>query len=84
LTIFSIVRCIIVDKDTVFINNNTIQQQWKSECNRENEIKGRISFNIVSDAMQRESAIADDFWRYTFKHTKKNRIEVVLENIERK
>jgi hypothetical protein len=34
--------------------------------------------------MQRESAIADDFWRSAFKHTKKNRMDVILENIERK
>jgi hypothetical protein len=34
--------------------------------------------------MQRESAIADDFWRNVFRHPKKNRIDVILENIERK
>jgi hypothetical protein len=38
---------------------------------------------IVTDAMRRESAIADDFWRHIFKHTK-NRMDVILENIERK
>jgi hypothetical protein len=34
--------------------------------------------------MQRESAIADDFWRNVFRHPKKNRIDIILENIERK
>ncbi len=34
--------------------------------------------------MQRESAIADDFWRNIFRHPKKNRIDAILENIERK
>jgi hypothetical protein len=39
---------------------------------------------IVTDAMQRESAIADDYWRYTFKHGKKDQVEVALQNIERR
>lgn len=41
-------------------------------------------FVLVTDTMQRESAIADDFWRHMFKYPKKNRIDVMLENIERK
>jgi hypothetical protein len=43
-----------------------------------------IDLYIVTDAMQRESAIADDFWRNIFRHPKKNRIDAILENIERK
>jgi hypothetical protein len=43
-----------------------------------------FSLMIVTDAMQRESAIADDYWRYTFKHGKKDQVEVALQNIERK
>ncbi|CAF4063885.1 unnamed protein product [Rotaria magnacalcarata] len=39
---------------------------------------------IVSDAMQRESAIADDYWSYTLQHGKKDQVEVALQNIERK
>jgi hypothetical protein len=39
---------------------------------------------IVTDVMQRESAIADDYWRYTLKHGKKDQVEVALQNIERK
>ncbi|CAF1605995.1 unnamed protein product [Adineta ricciae] len=38
----------------------------------------------INDVMQRESAIADDFWRYAFKHAKKTRVDIVLEAIERK
>ena len=34
--------------------------------------------------MQRESAIADDYWQYTLKHGKKDQVEVALQNIERK
>ena len=39
---------------------------------------------LVTDTMQRESAIADDFWHFTFQHPKKHQIELTLENIERK
>ncbi|CAF3203613.1 unnamed protein product [Rotaria sp. Silwood2] len=39
---------------------------------------------IVNDVMQRESAIADDYWSYTLKHGKKDRVEVAIQNIERK
>ncbi|CAF3943375.1 unnamed protein product [Rotaria sordida] len=38
----------------------------------------------VSDAMRRENAIADDYWSYTLKHRKKDQIEIVIQNIERK
>ena len=38
----------------------------------------------ASDAMQRESAIADDYWSYTLTHGKKDQIEVALQNIEQK
>ena len=34
--------------------------------------------------MQRECAIADDYWRYVLLHEKKDRVEFCLENIERK
>jgi hypothetical protein len=34
--------------------------------------------------MQRESAIADDYWRYTLQHGKRDQVEVVLQNIELK
>jgi hypothetical protein len=34
--------------------------------------------------MQRESAIANDYWSFTLKHGKKDQIEVALQNIERK
>ena len=34
--------------------------------------------------MQRESAIADDYWRYTLTHGKHDQMEVALQNIERK
>jgi pyrimidine operon attenuation protein/uracil phosphoribosyltransferase len=43
-----------------------------------------IFYIIVTDAMHRESAIADDYWSYTLKHSKQDQIEVVLQNIERK
>jgi hypothetical protein len=39
---------------------------------------------LVTDAMQRESAIADDYWRYTLQNGKKDQVEVALQNIERK
>lgn len=52
----------------------------ESESNGYNE----RDYFLVTDGMQRESAIADDFWRYTFKHTQKNRMDVILENLERK
>jgi hypothetical protein len=39
---------------------------------------------IVTDPMQRESAIANDYWSFTLKHGKKDQIEVALQNIERK
>ncbi|CAF1207939.1 unnamed protein product [Rotaria sp. Silwood1] len=38
----------------------------------------------VSDAMQRESALADDYWSSTLKHGKKDQIDVTIQNIERK
>ena len=38
---------------------------------------------IVTDMMQRESAIADDYWRDTLKNGKKDQVEVALQNIER-
>ncbi|CAF4811452.1 unnamed protein product, partial [Rotaria sp. Silwood1] len=38
----------------------------------------------ITDAMQRESAIADDYWSYTLKHGKKDQVEVALEKIERR
>ena len=34
--------------------------------------------------MQRESAIADDYWRYTLKNGKKDQLEVAIQNLERK
>lgn len=33
--------------------------------------------------MQRESAIADDYWRHTLHQGKKDQVEVALQNIER-
>lgn len=56
---------------------------------RDNRIDLRRKTNdlialLVTDAMQRESAIADDYWRYTFQHEKKDRTEVSLQNIDRK
>ncbi|CAF3552086.1 unnamed protein product [Rotaria sp. Silwood1] len=44
----------------------------------------RQNHRHVSDAMQRESAIADDYWSYVVKHGKKDQIEVAVQNIERK
>ncbi|CAF1526665.1 unnamed protein product, partial [Adineta steineri] len=38
----------------------------------------------ITDAMQRESAIADDYWRYTLKYRKKDQIEIALHDIEQK
>jgi hypothetical protein len=34
--------------------------------------------------MRRESAIADDYWRYIFKQEKSSSMDVVLQNIEHK
>jgi hypothetical protein len=34
--------------------------------------------------MRRESAIADDYWRYIFKQEKTGSMDVVLQNIEHK
>ena len=34
--------------------------------------------------MQRESAIADDYWHCSFQHSKQNPLELLLENIEQK
>jgi hypothetical protein len=39
---------------------------------------------IVSDAMRRESAIADDYWHHIFKDNKNDRMEIALQNIEQK
>lgn len=39
---------------------------------------------VVSDAMRRESAIAEDFWHSTFKHNINDRMETTLQNIEEK
>ncbi|CAF3508465.1 unnamed protein product [Rotaria sordida] len=47
------------------------------------EQKIREEFKI-SDAMQRESAIADDYWSYILKHGKKDQVEVAIQNIERR
>ncbi|CAF4717738.1 unnamed protein product, partial [Rotaria sp. Silwood2] len=33
--------------------------------------------------MQRENAIADNYWSYTLTHGKKDQIEVLSQNIER-
>jgi hypothetical protein len=38
----------------------------------------------VSDAMRRESAIADDFWDEIFVRNVNDRMEVALKNIEQK
>ncbi|CAF1630957.1 unnamed protein product [Adineta ricciae] len=38
----------------------------------------------ITDAMQRESAIADDYWGYTLKHGKKDPMEIALHDIEEK
>ncbi len=47
--------------------------------------KNHFVFVITAtDAMQREAAIADDYWRSTLKNGKKDQIEVALQNIERK
>ncbi|CAF1523666.1 unnamed protein product, partial [Didymodactylos carnosus] len=37
-----------------------------------------------SDSMQRESAIAEDYWRYIFKHEKKTQTEIAMESLEQK
>jgi hypothetical protein len=34
--------------------------------------------------MRRESAIADDYWRHTFKQEKTGSVDAVLQNIEHK
>ncbi|CAF1049400.1 unnamed protein product [Rotaria sordida] len=47
------------------------------------ETEVREEFKI-SNAMQHESAIADDYWSYILKHGKKDPVEAAIENIERK
>ncbi|CAF1599127.1 unnamed protein product [Adineta ricciae] len=37
----------------------------------------------ITDAMQRESAIADDYWRYALTHGKQDEVHVALQNMER-
>lgn len=39
---------------------------------------------LVTDTMQRESAIASDYWRSILKWERKQQIETTLANIERK
>ncbi|CAF0967570.1 unnamed protein product, partial [Didymodactylos carnosus] len=38
----------------------------------------------ITDFMQRESAIAEDYWRYTLRHEEKSRTEITLESLEQK
>lgn len=40
--------------------------------------------HIVSDAMRRESAIAEDFWYSIFKNNINDRMETTLQHIEQK
>ncbi|CAF4854401.1 unnamed protein product [Rotaria sp. Silwood1] len=61
-----------VASDTVAMNSID-----SNEKNVQEEFK-------ITDAMQRESAIADDYWSYTLKHGKKDQVEVALEKIERR
>jgi hypothetical protein len=43
-----------------------------------------FSFRILTDIMQRKSAIANDYRRYTLKYENKAQVKVALQNIERK
>ena len=38
---------------------------------------------LVTDSMQRESAIAEDYWRTALKTGRKEAVDVSLQNIER-
>lgn len=40
--------------------------------------------DLVSDALRRESAIAEDFWSSILKHDTNDRMEITLKNIEQK
>ncbi|UJR12701.1 hypothetical protein I4U23_016875 [Adineta vaga] len=62
------VTCDILPIDRIDINSNSIDKE---------EFK-------ITDAMQRESAIADDYWRYTLKNGEKNQMEITLHHIEQK
>jgi len=55
-----------------------------SEVIRNFHIQLLFVIYIVSDAMRRESAIADDYWHHIFKHNENDRMEIALQNIEQK
>ena len=56
--------------------------QSKYDCKAIDEANDLL-WLLVTDAMQRESAIADDYWRETFQNGKKDQTEVSLKQIER-
>jgi hypothetical protein len=51
---------------------------------RNSYISLRFNIYIVSDAMRRESAMAEDYWHDIFKQNKHDGVEVILQNIEQK
>jgi hypothetical protein len=63
---------------------NQLHQQFKS-----NSIDFEFSLlveclYVVTDAMRRESAIANDFWDETLSRNVNDQVEVTLKNIEQK
>ncbi|UJR27965.1 hypothetical protein I4U23_009223 [Adineta vaga] len=62
-------------QDQVFSETVVLNTLDSNGMGKREEIK-------ITDAMQRESAIADDYWRYTLKHGKKDQVQVTLQNLE--
>lgn len=58
--------------------------QSRNHCKEIDNDENIVMMVIVTDIMQRESAIADDYWRETFQSGKKDPTEISLKSIERK
>ncbi|CAF1284448.1 unnamed protein product [Didymodactylos carnosus] len=87
--IFVAVSNVLLLNVLVALFNVTIQQVQGPSVSDKSDLEGVEcqSVNIqpkITDSMQRESAIAEDYWRYTLRHETKNQTEIALENLEQK
>jgi len=72
-----------LERDRVVPYENSGQEELKG-INRIDfeEEKTILCLLLVTDPMQRESAIADDYWNENLKNKTKDSVEIKLQNIE--
>lgn len=70
--------------DDIKTSINNVQQPQQKSNGIWSRVLSPLFVVLVSDAMRRESAIAEDFWSSILKSNTNDRMEITLKNIEQK